>query len=161
MDSKQIQQIRQQVMIPKQLTEAAQRIVTAGRKVLFSKETRKMVMDELTRKAPAEERVGKGVSDLMVLLFMQSNKSMPPQLIMPCAILLACDVIEFMMEAGEQVDVGGAIERVTIETSSRFGVKPENLKELMGQVQKNPQQYMGMPQKPQGRAPQPPGMIGG
>ena len=165
MDVKQINEIRSQVKIPNQLMDAASRIVKAGQKVMFSKETRKMVMDALQGDAPVEQRIGKAISDLMVLLWMQSNKSMPPQLVMPCAVLLTCDAVEFMMEAGEQVDVGQAMEIAVTMTLERFGVKPDQLESELQKLNKDSVgQLTAMPAKGAASAPQQqqaPGMIGG
>lgn len=162
MDPKQIDQIRAGVKIPPQLADAARRIVLAGRKVMFSKETRKMVMDALSdRNTSVEERIGKAISDLMVLLWMQSNKSMPPQLVAPCATLLACDAIEFMAEAGEEFDPGVTLEMAITMTLERFGVTPDKLQGALGQLNKdNVSQVMAMPPK-RNQPPQQPGMIGG
>jgi hypothetical protein len=163
MDNKQLNQVRAQVKIPQQLTDAAKRIMQAGRKVMFSKETRSMVMESLSKDAPIEERVGGAISDLMMVLWYKSNQSMPPQLIAPCATLLACDAIEFLIEAGENMDAGNVLEASITMTLHRFGVNPENMKQYISGINKdNVGQMLAMPPKrQQPQAPQQPGMIQG
>lgn len=163
MDQSQLNEIRAKVNIPNQLANAAKRIVQAGRKVMFSKESRKLVMDALSGDAPIENRIGKAVGDLMALLWFQSNKSMPPQLIAPCATLLAIDAIEFMTEAGEQFDAGTALEVSVVMTMDRFGVKADTVEQhLKGITKEMAGQAMAMPPKRGGPVqPQKPGMIQG
>jgi hypothetical protein len=163
MDSKQLNQVRAQVKIPSALSDAAKRIMQAGHKVMFSKETRKMVMDSLSKDAPIEQRVGGAISDLMMVLWYKSNQSMPPQLIAPCATLLTCDAIEFLQEAGEQFDSGNVLEASITMTMQRFGVSPDNLEKYLGGITKdNVGQMIAMPPKrQQPQAPQQPGMIQG
>jgi hypothetical protein len=161
MDKSQLNQIRAQVKIPQQLAPAAKKIVEAGRKVMFSKESRKIVMDALSKSGSVEERLGGAISDLMMLMWYKSNQSMPLQLVAPCATLLGLDAIEFMIDAGEEFDVGNAMEAIVTMTMSRFGVTPDKIQQALGSVTKeNVGQLMAMPPK-RNQPPQQPGMIQG
>lgn len=166
MDKSQLNKVRAEVKIPGALAPAAKKMMEAGRKIMFSKESRQIVMEALSKGGSVEERLGGAVSDLMMVMWYKSNQSMPLQLVVPCATLLGLEAIEFMIDAGEEFDVGNALEAITTMTMERFGVSPDKMKEALGTVTKdNVGQILAMPPKREGQqppqAPQQPGMIQG
>lgn len=133
-----LNQVRAKIKVPANLQSALQRIELAGKKVMYSKETHGMVMEAMQGEGAWEEKLGRGIADLMALLFQQSNKSMPPQLIVPAAVLLMCDAIEFLQQSGQvpQIDVGAAMEATIVMTLHKFGMKPDQIKAAIDQYGK-------------------------
>lgn len=79
------------------------RIVLAGMKVMFSKETHQMLLDEIQGDKPMKDKLAEGIAKLMILLFQQSNKTMPTDLIIPAGGILMARAVEFLVRTGEAV----------------------------------------------------------
>ena len=140
MDIKQqIQQIKSKLQVPKQMQQALQRIEMAGKKVMYSQETHGLVMQAMQGDGPWEMKIGKGIADLMSILYQQSNKTMPPQLIVPAALTLCCDAVEFLLDAnqiGPDFNLGDALEAAVTQTLEKFGVKPEQIQPMLEKLAK-------------------------
>jgi hypothetical protein len=145
-------QVKAQIQVPPELREAYERIVLAGMKVMFSEETNRMAMQSLQGEGPIEQRLAKGICDLMALLWQQSNQSMPPQLIIPAAIELLTEAADFIDEAGAETispqQLGEALRLMIGQVLERFGATEQNVQAALqpqGGAQAGP---------PQGAAPQ-------
>lgn len=125
-----LNKVRAGIKVPNHLQVPLQKIELAGKKVMYSKDTHQLVMQAMSGDKPWEEKIATGIADLMAILYKQSNNSMPPQLIVPAAILLMCDAIEFMQQSGQapQLDIGTTMEGTIVMTLTKFGVKPDQIK---------------------------------
>ena len=76
--------------------EAAQldRIVLAGRKVMFAKQSHKMFLEQLDGPGDIAQKLGQGVAGLMGLLWQESRRSLPPQLLIPGGMVLVAVAAE-------------------------------------------------------------------
>lgn len=83
--------------------EQLERIVIAGMKIMFSKETHQMMLDELNSEAPIVQKLSEGILKLMTLMLQQSNGTMPRDLIIPAAGILLARAVEFLVKTGEEV----------------------------------------------------------
>jgi hypothetical protein len=141
------EQVGAKIEVPPEMQEAYERIILAGMKVMYSEETGRMAMDSLQGEGPIEQRLAKGICDLMVLLWQESNQSMPPQLIIPAAVELLSDAADFMNESGmEQVDMpqlGEAMRLMVGMILERFGVTPESVQQGAAEEGVMPQQGAG------------------
>ena len=73
------------------------RIVKAGSQIMFSKDTHKYMLQALEGEGDMSEKIGMGIVQLMTILYEQSKKSMPLQLMMPAASIfveLACEYVD-------------------------------------------------------------------
>lgn len=91
------------------LKKPIEQTVEVGRKVLYSEGTQAMVAEELKR-ATDPEAIGAGVAKLLAVLYNQAKKDLkqnglPMQVAIPAAMLLLCEVLDLLEEAGRvQVD---------------------------------------------------------
>jgi len=156
------QQVKAQIKVPQELRGAYEKIILAGMKVMFSKETNQMAMQSMQGDGPVEQRLAKGVTDLMTILWKESNESLPPQLILPAAVELTTEAADFLNEAGQEEitvqQIGEAIRLMIGLLMQRFGVNEETVKQgaqgAQGQQGQPPQQP---PQQPPAER----GLIGG
>ncbi len=79
-----------------------QRIVVAGMKVMFDPQTHQLVQQALAGPDPLPQKLGKSVAGLMGLLWQESKQSLPPQLIIPAALVLLAHAIDFLRKSGQQ-----------------------------------------------------------
>ena len=92
--------IQQNIKMPPELQEAYERVVIAGMKVMFSKETHRIMLKEMQQPGPVAERLGRGIAGLMLLLVKESNNTMPPQVIIPAGLELMMQAVDFMRKTG-------------------------------------------------------------
>jgi hypothetical protein len=125
------QNVDQTIQVPEELQEAYERVVLAGLKVLFSEETSSLVMQQLEGSGPIDQRIGKGVAGLLLLLFKESNESLPAEVLIPAGIKLTVEAADFVTKAtDEQVSqdqLGKAIETMIEEVLKKFGTSVEKL----------------------------------
>lgn len=123
--------------MPPQLQEAYERVVIAGMKVMFSKESHKLMLDELKKEGPISEKLGKSIAGLMLLLFKQSNNTMPPEVIIPAGVNLLTRAVDFIRKTNVEkitnADIGDAMELMITTILNTFGVSPEKMSQMVNQ----------------------------
>ena len=129
--------IKKNIKMPPELQEAYERVVIAGMKVMFSKESHKLMLDELQKEGPVGQKLGMGIAGLMLLLFKESNQTMPPQVIIPAGINLLSRAADFIrkseIEKITNADIGEAMEVMISTILQKFGVGPEQMAQMLNQ----------------------------
>lgn len=120
--------VASKIKMPPELQNAYERVVVAGMKVMFDKTSHQSAVQQLQGQGPVSERLGKAIAGLMVLLFKQSNQTMPPQVIIPAGTDLLVRAADFLKKSGtEQVtdqDVGEALSIMIETVLTKFGLDP-------------------------------------
>ena len=147
------------MQLPGNLKDAYDRVVLAGMKVMFSKETNGMAMQALQGTGPIEERLGTGIAGLMGLLAKQSNGTMPPQIVIPAGIELLAAMADYLKKSGQEPindqQIGEAMAVFVQHVLRQAGADtPEKLKEMLQQGGGG--MPPGAPQSPAGGAAQAP-----
>lgn len=131
--------------IPPQFRVAAQKIVIAGMKVMFSDQTHPLMLAALKSDSDPAHAVAMGVTQLITMLFKQSHGQMPIPAIIPAAILLVCEGLDFINKAQmAQVTpdvVASAVQIVTAYLLQKVGLTPEKISQM---AQKNGQGQPGV-----------------
>jgi len=129
--------IKKNINMPPELQEAYERVVIAGMKVMFSKESHKLMLDEFQKEGPLGEKLGKGIAGLMLLLVKESNGTIPPEVIVPAGINLISRAADFIrkskLEKITNADIGDAIEIFTSTILEKFGVDPAKMADMLNQ----------------------------
>jgi hypothetical protein len=109
--------------IPANLQPVFDKIVLSGMRIMFDKSSHKLMLDELEQPGPLAQRLSNGTIKLMYMLWQQSNKTIPPQLMVPATLVLTLRAFQFLQESqdpeatkevlGQAVElaVNGVIER--------------------------------------------------
>lgn len=133
------------------------RIFTAGMKIMFGKDSHHLLLDSMQGDQPIKDKLAIGITKLMVMMFQQSNGSMPPDLIIPAASMLMAKVVEYLERTGEPVsddDYSAAMGAMFKLLMKQFGATDEHFAEADAT-------HGGLPQQPQQPAPQVGGMLQG
>jgi hypothetical protein len=129
--------IKQNIQMPPELQEAYERVVIAGMKVMFSKESHDFMLRQLQQGGTLGEKLGKGVAGLLLVLFKQSNETIPPQVIIPAGVELVAQAADFLKEAGMEKptndDIGQGIEIMINTILQKFGVSPDQMQQMLNQ----------------------------
>ena len=130
-----LESVRDKIKMPPQLQEAYERVVLAGMKVMFSKETNKLLLDELDGEGDTAEKLGRGIAGLMLMLFKESNQTMPPAVIIPAGMELMMQAVDFVRRAGlaevTNKDIGDAMEIFIGTVISQFGGNTQKMYQLV------------------------------
>ena len=129
--------IKKNINMPPELQEAYERVVIAGMKVMFSKESHKLMLDELQKEGPLGQKLGMGIAGLMLLLFKESNQTIPPEVIIPAGVNLLSRAADFIrkseIEKITNADIGDAMEVMISTILQKFGVGPEQMAQMLNQ----------------------------
>lgn len=129
--------IKNNIKMPPELQEAYERVVIAGMKIMFSKETHRIMLKEMQRPGSVAERLGTGIAGLMLLMVKESNNTLPPPVIIPAGMELLMQAVDFLrqtnMEKITNKDIGDAIEVMISVILQKFGVAPDQLEQMINQ----------------------------
>lgn len=119
--------LRAKMETPGPMADQLDKIVLAGMKVMFDPKTHNKMAEVLDSPAPVPEKLGQGVAGLMGLLMEQSQRSLPPQLLIPAGMVLMAHAADFMKKSGEPVskeDFGAGVENFVDTMLSQAGMDP-------------------------------------
>ncbi|CAB4159587.1 hypothetical protein UFOVP715_16 [uncultured Caudovirales phage] len=129
--------VSKDIKMPPELQEAYDRVVIAGMKVMFSKESHRAMLQEIQRPGPMGQRLGKGIAGLLLLLFKESNGTMPPAVMIPAGVKLLMEAVDFLRKSGLEkptnADIGEGIQIMMTTVLEKFGVAPEKLEQMLNQ----------------------------
>jgi predicted DNA-binding protein (UPF0251 family) len=84
-----------------------------------------------------DQRLGKGIAGLMLLMFKESNATMPPDIIIPAGIKLMMEAVDFLRDSGLEKptnsDIAGGMEVMISTILEKFGVAPEKMAQMLSQ----------------------------
>ena len=125
------------IEMPPELQEAYDRIVLAGMKVLFNEGTNRELLKRIEGPGPIGIRLGKGMATLMLLLFKQSNETMPPNVMIPAGIYLLAQAADFLkrseVEEIDNEDIGDAMVEYINTLITSFGGNTQKMYQLFDQ----------------------------
>jgi len=136
--------VRAKMQIPDNLQDAYQRIIIAAKKVLYSDVMKPQVKQLLASKMTVGQKLGRGVIALFAILRTESNNTLPPQLIIPCATEMVAEAADLLRKAGMNVTDQDIAEGMFVMVS-------ETLYRAKVPLSKLPQMVQGMNQ-PQSEA---------
>jgi len=106
------------------------RIVEAGKRVMFDEKTHHLMLESMQGDAPIEQKIGGGVVSLMGVLWNESKQSLPPELVIPAGVVLVAEACDFLNQSGSPVtpEQQGAATEFMIDTIFKgAGVDSNNL----------------------------------
>ena len=131
--------IQQNIQMPPELQEAYERVVLAGMKALFSEGSNREMLRRLEGKGPIGLRLGKGISTLLLLLYSESNKTLPQAVIIPAGTYLIAQAADFLNQSGieklSNTDIGEALATFVEATIQGFGGNLQKMYGLLDQYQ--------------------------
>lgn len=129
--------VTENIQMPPELQDAYDRVVLAGMKIMFGKDSHKLMLKEMQKPGPVGQKLGQGIAGLMLILFKESNNSMPPSVLIPAGIQLLMQAVDFMRKAGVEkvtnADIGDAMELMISTLLEKFGASPEKVQQMLNQ----------------------------
>lgn len=153
-----VKQIESGINVPANLKPMYDRIVLSGMRLLFSKDSHQLLLDQLNQPGPLAQKISDGIISLMYILWQQSNQTIPPQLMVPATTALTLNAFDYLQQTGNPEAtpevLGEALDGAVNGILQRFNVDTNNLE---GAIQQSVQsgtaaKALGM-QGPQGANP--------
>jgi len=120
-----IQPILDGIDVPSNLKPMYDKIVLSGMRIMFSKGSHQLFTDQLQKEGPLGEKISTGIVSLMYMLWTQSNKSIPPQLIIPATVALTVRAFDYVQKTGDpeatKEVLGQAVESAIDGVMKGFG----------------------------------------
>lgn len=139
-----------------QLVPVINKVVLAGKKVMYDPKTRDMAIAEL-KKGTDPESIGSAVAKLMGLLMSQAKGTIPPEVLVPAAIVMLCEGLQFLQDAGAVQVTPDLLAQATQATGSAIlqimGVSADKLQSMVSGAQGG--------QPPAAPQPAPTGLVAG
>lgn len=154
---------------PPELQQAVNTVVEAGKKIMYSEQTRDMLIEQLNSEGELPEVVGSGIAKLAALLYSEYKQTLPMEVLIPAASLLMLESLDFLERAGRTEITNDLLAECTMETQSAIlqalGVTPETIAAAQnGQALPGMQGQAaagGMPAPTPAASPAPGGIVGG
>lgn len=129
--------VRSNIKMPPELQNAYDRVVTAGMKIMFDKNSHQLLLKEIQGPGSTGEKLGKGIVGLMMVMFQKSNKTMPPAVMVPAGLELLMQAADFANKAGlmkvTNKDIGEGVDIMINLLLKAFGVKPQQIQQMLNQ----------------------------
>lgn len=165
-------ELRDKIMesAPPELREPIERIVTAGKRLMYDPETHELMLQQLQDMKGGNEAdsLAQGIAALMTLIKNESKGPFPLPALVPAAVILLCEAVDFLAEAGRLEPskelVGQAVEELTGYLMKKMQIGPEQIAAARQAGQKGgpapePAAPPNAPPGPAGQAPR--GILGG
>jgi hypothetical protein len=134
---------RMREVMPEKFQKMFDRIVLAGQKILYSKETSEMVDQFLSQDAPIEERLGNGVANIVVMIDNKSNGAIPKEVLVPAGTVLLFDAADFLTQTGETISteqIGKAYEMMFYGIFAAYGAEPGQVDAVFDEMEQKHRQ---------------------
>lgn len=150
-ESPRTQEIRDQIMqgAPPEMKSDIDRIVTAGRRLMFDPKTHQMMLQQLQSMKGGNEAdsLAQGIAALMTLIKNEAKGPFPMPAVMPAAVILLMEAIDFLAEAGRIQASDDLIAEATQELTGylmkKMGIGPEQIRQAQEQAQGQAQGQQG------------------
>lgn len=120
------------------LKPVVQKLVNAGHQIMFAPQSRHLMQQELQGGANNPEVIGGAVAKLVALLYNESKKTAPVQALIPAGMVLLCDGLQFLEDAGAVQVTAQFLAQCTQAAGSAIlqilGIKPEQVQAAIDQA---------------------------
>lgn len=106
--------VRGQMQVPPEQADTLDKIILAGKKLMFSEQLAPEIAQLLASDAPIGEKLGQGVLGLLALLMQRANGTLPPQLLIPAGVALVTEAADMLEEAGQKIEDNDVAEGMAV-----------------------------------------------
>ena len=157
-----IEAIKSKTNVPPEFKKKYDAIILSGMRIMFDKKSHEsMFLAQLNKEGPLASKISEGVVALFYMLWEQSNKTIPPQLVIPVTFTLTLEAFDFCQQTGEPEatpeTLGLAIEQSYEQILGKFGFDSAQIDQLVQKAQGQ----AGAPAPAAPDATQQPGMLDG
>lgn len=126
---------RSQMKVPPNLQKQYDVAVRAGLRFMFDDGMREETLAYMDGPKLTPEKIGEGVSSVVMLIAQESNGTFPGELVIPVGVELIAHAVEVAKNAGLEVEPNDVAEGMAafIETIlTKAGATPEQMQQMLG-----------------------------
>lgn len=126
--------VRRQMQLPKGMESAYDKVIKAGLKLMFDPSMREETLQFMEDSNGEPAAMAEGVSSVVVMLFKESNETIPPVLLIPAGVELLVHAVEVARKGGADVSneqVAEGMGQMVEQILTKFGTTPEQMQQLM------------------------------
>lgn len=90
-----------QSKLPANMQAALQKVVAAGLTIMYSPQLQQQRQAMIQKSGDPAQEAGQGAARLVSNLYQQSNKTMPPDVIVPAATIFALEFLDLLAKVGK------------------------------------------------------------
>lgn len=125
-------------VMPPEMRDAYQRVVVAGKKMMYAPETAEaihgIILDD---KIPMANKLGEGVANLVVMMDNQGNGTIPKDVLVPVGVTLMFEAADYLFEVGMEVtekDLSDAMELMVYSIFEAYGVPQAEVDKIIDKL---------------------------
>ncbi len=122
--------------LPPAMHDAFERVVLAGMKGMYSKQSSELLEQELSAKGEMWQKLATAITGLMMILDRQSGKGIPVQVVIPAAIELLYEAAEFIRKTKRaeisDEDMKDATQYLGGLLAKKYGANDEQISGMFG-----------------------------
>ena len=127
-------------MMDGKLGDAYDRVLTAGMKMLYSKDSAQVISDLIeSEEVPMANKLGEGIANLLVIMDNQGNGTIPKEVLIPVGVALMFEAADYLYEVGVEVtedDLGKALELLINGVFTGYGIDPAKMEQVIDDMGK-------------------------
>lgn len=124
--------------VPQEQQDALQRIVLAGKKILYDKTTNTAVEKRLAAAKDPAAAAGSGAVELVGVLARESRGTLPKDLVGPSAAILMTEILDYMKQTGRIEGSPADLEKATRSMAETMmkgsGVSSDQFDQILGKT---------------------------
>lgn len=125
-------------VMPPQMRDAYQRVVVAGKKMMYAPETAEAIQGiVLDDQVPMPNKLGEGVANLVVMMDNQGNGSIPKDILVPVGVTLMFEAADYLFEVGMEVtekDLSDGMELMVYSIFSAYGIPEDEVNKTIDKL---------------------------
>jgi len=121
--------------VPPKLKGAYDRIVTAGKKIMYSEKSTEMVKTELNRPAPIDQKLAHAATGMILMMDKESKGTMPQDAAVLAGACLLLEMVDLVLKIGMPVteqDVRDALDTFVTLVMMKHGAKEPEIMGALG-----------------------------
>jgi len=136
MDNKiDVNPIIDKIQVPSNLKGIYDKAIISGMRVMFAKESHQAFLSEVNKPGPMDEKLANGIVGLVYILWEKSNKTLPPQILIPITTVLTLKAYDFLQQSGNpdatKEVLGDGLHKAVERVMGKFGVQPDQVEQIV------------------------------
>lgn len=137
-----------QAKLPAALQPLLANIIKAGLTIMYAPALHDTMMHRINSSNNPAQDAGNGSARMMAELYKQSGNKLPPEIMIPAAMIFAFEFLDLVAKAGKvQITpqlIAHTVQAVTAAMFKMGGITPERMHQMIASKQQQPQPQSGI-----------------
>ena len=134
-DKVDVNKIIDEIKMPPNLKDIYEKAIISGMRIMFSPDSHEAFLVEVNKPGAMDDKLANGIIGLVYMLWDKSNKTLPPQIMVPITVTLLLKAFDFLQLSGNPEGtkevLGSAMEKALEAILSKFNVTPQQIEQIV------------------------------